>query len=662
MKARSFARLLGAVACLVTTGVHAQIVVDSIDDDGGAGDCELREAIINANNDDQSGSTDCDAGSGTDTIDLTAMVGTITLNGTPLEVTSNLTIEGPGMDILSIDGNAQSRVFTIGGGTIVSIHDLTITNGRALDEGFNGEYGGGILNGGQLTLIRTSVTHNVAVIGSGIMNANSGSSPYFVTNGTLNIQLSEISDNWAPDTTTGNGGGVNNNVGSTLTILNSTFAGNRSNVGGAIYNNSTLTISSSTFSGNETTSSGGALYLLPGAESVPPVTITHTTITNNVAEGSGGGIFISVTSDPDTAHTVIYNSIIAKNSVLGDFSDGPDIRGPVSTSLGYNILGDDTDAVGMTNGVNHDQVGTGAAPLDPKLFVLANNGGYTRTHLPSKYSPAIDRGSCSSSSETVDQRLFSRPLDQADASYPNDDDGCDVGAVEVYEIELTGGPALDAHVFLQGAYVSVGTMSKAIFGDLPLSQPFSDAIFDGTAIEYDGLESVLAIPDSVVDWVLVSVRTGLGPETQVYETPAFLKQKGEIVGLDGGPLELPIVEDDYRVVVRHRNHISIMSSALIAFSGGTGIWDARTSSAASYTTGPTPLKDLSDGYFGMFAGDANADGNITAPDFNVWNAATTAGLTGYQPGDYNLDGIVTAPDFNLWNANTTAGAASQVPD
>jgi hypothetical protein len=34
----------------------------------GDGSCTLREAIINANNDDQSGSTDCPAGSGADTI------------------------------------------------------------------------------------------------------------------------------------------------------------------------------------------------------------------------------------------------------------------------------------------------------------------------------------------------------------------------------------------------------------------------------------------------------------------------------------------------------------------------------------------------------------------------------------------------------------------
>jgi hypothetical protein len=74
------------------------------------------------------------------------------------------------------------------------------------------------------------------------------------------------------------------------------------------------------------------------------------------------------------------------------------------------------------------------------------------------------------------------------------------------------------------------------------------------------------------------------------------------------------------------------------------------------------MKDLGDGYFGLFAADANADGLVTAPDFNAWNPATSAGLTGYEQADFDLDGVVSAPDFNLWISNTTVGARSGVPD
>jgi CSLREA domain-containing protein/uncharacterized repeat protein (TIGR02543 family) len=55
------------------------IVVNSVaDTQANDGACTLREAIVNANTDDQSGSTDCAAGSGTDTV-LFSVSGTITL-------------------------------------------------------------------------------------------------------------------------------------------------------------------------------------------------------------------------------------------------------------------------------------------------------------------------------------------------------------------------------------------------------------------------------------------------------------------------------------------------------------------------------------------------------------------------------------------------------
>jgi hypothetical protein len=103
-----------------------------------------------------------------------------------------------------------------------------------------------------------------------------------------------------------------------------------------------------------------------------------------------------------------------------------------------------------------------------------------------------------------------------------------------------------------------------------------------------------------------------------------------------------------------------MSSSAVSVSDGTGSWDFTTASTQAF--GASPMKNLGEGSWGLYAADGNVDGQITAPDFNIWNAATTAGATGYEPSDYNLDGQVTAPDFNLWNANTTAGAASKVPD
>ncbi len=226
------------------------------------------------------------------------------------------------------------------------------------------------------------------------------------------------------------------------------------------------------------------------------------------------------------------------------------------------------------------------------------------------------------------------------------------------------GITLYVKAFLEGSY-SGGAMSTALQDNayVPLSQPFSDASYNGTTLDYDSTQTVGALPDSTVDWVLVSLRTGTGPETEVAgsQFAALVSENGTVASTGEDSLRfIGIAGGSYYLVVRGRNHADVMSSSAIDASGGTGSWDFTTGSGQAF--GSSPMKDLGDGSFGMYAGDADADGFITATDFNIWNTSTTAGDTGLQRGDFDMDGNVTATDFNLWNANTTAGGASGVPD
>jgi hypothetical protein len=224
----------------------------------------------------------------------------------------------------------------------------------------------------------------------------------------------------------------------------------------------------------------------------------------------------------------------------------------------------------------------------------------------------------------------------------------------------------EANVFLEGPYSNGAMQASPAFTDhCPSQQPYSSPEFDGTPLDCDKPDVVLSPPDSVMDWILVSLREDVTPGSEVAgsERTAFLKTNGSIVDTSGTILAFPgVAPGAYRLVVRHRNHASVMSADTLDLSDGFGSWDFTTAMTQAYSASGAPMKQLSDGRFGMFACDANVDGQITAPDFNLWNARTTAGATGYEQADCNLDGQVTAPDFNLWNANTTAGATSQVPD
>jgi hypothetical protein len=132
--------------------------------------------------------------------------------------------------------------------------------------------------------------------------------------------------------------------------------------------------------------------------------------------------------------------------------------------------------------------------------------------------------------------------------------------------------------------------------------------------------------------------------------------------LDGSsPVKFSTISDgDYYIVVRHRNHLAVMSATAQPFSSGSVTnYDFTTPQGQAY--GTNPMVALSGGGFGLYAGDSNKDGQITVLDFNTWNVNTKAGQTGYVADDMNLDTQVTALDFNRWNTNTKLGAVTNVP-
>lgn len=405
---------------------------DAANDDGL---CTLREAITAANSNTASGATagECIAGSSSepDTINLTGVTGTITLGSALPDITSDMSLNGPGASQLTISGNNSFRVFkvSIWGPALINFSGLTIANGRIQD------VGGGIYNerSADVNVTGTVLTNNFAVLGGGIANSSTGT--FTITSSTLNNNQAHT------------GAACSNGLG-ILTIINSTLFSNVAGAqgglggGGAIVTGSNaLNIINSTLHNNTGLGQGGGILNLGIGSNI---NITNSTITQNFSlSGGGGGI-----NNQAGGIIKVLNTIIADNNT-NPLQAGPDLVGAF-VSLGHNLLTNNADNTGFTNGVNGDLVGSSSARIIPRLGLLQNNGGPTMTRALLPGSPAIDAGDncvvlasgsggCLATPLTTDQRGVTRQVNGT----------VDMGAYESrgFTLSATSGTPQSAPVF-----------------------------------------------------------------------------------------------------------------------------------------------------------------------------------------------------------------------
>jgi hypothetical protein len=311
------------------------IIVTNTNDSGPG---SLRQALADANDG--------------DTIDATGVSGTILLTSGELQISHNVTINGPGAENLAVSGNNTSHVFeNFASGATIS--GFTVTAGRGP---FGDENGGGISNFGELTLSDSVV--------SGSQSLLAGGGIFVDTGGTLTVTNSTITGNVG-----GTGGGIASEDGATLTVIDSTISGNLAGSpfdfgtrgGGGIASRGQLSVMNSTISGNRLHlhGQGAGMLLIAGS-----ATIRESTISNNVIFNSGAATQI-------------------KDTVLNAGVTIVNVAGTV-TSLGYNLASDNGGGVLTAPG---DQINT-----DPLLGPLQNNGGQTFTHAFLSNSPAFNAG------------------------------------------------------------------------------------------------------------------------------------------------------------------------------------------------------------------------------------------------------------------------------
>ncbi|MEZ5082294.1 MAG: BACON domain-containing protein, partial [Bacteroidales bacterium] len=241
--------------------------------------------------------------------------------------------------------------------------------------------------------------------------------------------------------------------------------------------------------------------------------------------------------------------------------------------------------------------------------------------------------------------------------------GCFLSSTSVLHIDTGMQINLDVKVMLEGSFISdhMTTLLNQN-GYLPLVQPYNSFPWN-----YQGVESVSIVPSlEISDWVLVALRHSndepdyIEPDYTVIDRKAgFLMSDGSIKDLDGiSYLSMSVADPaKTRVVVWHRNHLSVISSAVIdSVNGNLYSWDFTDGLFKAYNEGQ---KMVNVGVYGMISGDGDGNGIIEILDnTSIW--APNAGSNGYLRSDYNLNGEVDNKDKNeFWLPNV--GSGSKVP-
>ena len=285
---------------------------------------------------------------------ITAGVGPYTFdcNGPQTVVTkaeividNDVILDGEGN--LTIDGDRQHRVLSVSENVTAELLGLTMSRGNA----GAAASGGGIDNGGTLTLMNSTVSGSSASSGGGIYN------------------------------------------GGTLTLMNSTVSGNSAEgeAGGIFNSHGTLTLMNSTVSGNATEWSehgGQALVNLRGV-----MTLVSSTVS--------GMIYAEGEPTPGVVATVVSAATLIRGQCG---APPPEFAQTEWVSDGYNV-----GSPGYQCGFDQptDQVGVPAEELN--LGPLANNGGDTMTHALGADSVAVDHIPAVDCEVDKDQRGQPRP-------------------------------------------------------------------------------------------------------------------------------------------------------------------------------------------------------------------------------------------------------------
>ncbi len=183
---------------------------------------------------------------------------------------------------------------------------------------------------------------------------------------------------------------------------------------------------------------------------------------------------------------------------------------------------------------------------------------------------------------------------------------------------------------------------------------FLEGLYDGPNMHKAQNEGGDQFAGSIADKINVELFSGSAP----YNTVSTISEV-DIYTNGTATCSIPgSLNSNYYIAVRSRNHLQTWSAAPISFAGSSISYNFTDAASKAYGNNQ---KDLGEGVFGLYAGDANQDGYISATDINLITSMASSFATGYIACDINGDGVIDALDLIQADNNAAQSIERLIP-
>jgi hypothetical protein len=227
----------------------------------------------------------------------------------------------------------------------------------------------------------------------------------------------------------------------------------------------------------------------------------------------------------------------------------------------------------------------------------------------------------------------------------------------IYSTGASSSLLIALKAYLDGAFdSSTGLMRDdlRVGGLIPLNQPYNFAPFSYTGTE-SVASSVLTTTgnNAIVDWVLLEVRNNTTPTTIVARRAALIQRDGDVVDLDGiSPVSVCTTAATYRIALRHRNHLGVMTGSGVALSTTSTLVDFTLSGTSTFGTN---ARRTVGSVRTLWGGNANSNTTVSYSGgsndrtqvLNTLGASTfLTPLNAYHNSDVTMNGFVSYSGAN----------------